>query len=541
MGGGFLSGLSWGVVVSVIALAVVSLSTPLPERPTRATPQIDLPDPAAPPADPASAPEAAAPVTDPAPEPAEPADTTRTDPDTPAAPMTDAAPGPGMDADPAPEAPADDTPVMAAAPDIGDVAAGSRAPAPTATRPALPQVDAAPAMTAPAASEATVETSPAAPQTAPAPPDDIAAAPQSPAPAAVPTAPSPRFSSTVDGSAGGAAPRRLGPPQSADTLAGVDTAAPAPAPATPPSPASDPVPAAPDAAQPGDPPPPPATQSSERLPQVASPAPVLPGTPATSRLPQAGTPAAGDTAEDTLATPDEVPPPEVAGPPNALRDNAVAFDAPADFGLMAVVLIDDPDSALDPQILTGLSFPVSFAIDPMRPDAAARAAELRAAGHEVVILAGGAIPEGAAPGDVEITLAAAQDTVPQAVAVMDNPASRIQADRPVLDATVAALGATGHGLLAFPRGLNAAEETARRTDLPAATFFRLLDDEDQRATVITRYLGRAAFAAGQEGAVVVAGRTRPDTVTALISWALGSRSEGVELAPVSAVLRRLSE
>ena len=229
------------------------------------------------------------------------------------------------------------------------------------------------------------------------------------------------------------------------------------------------------------------------------------------------------------------------GPPNALRDNAAPFEADPATPLLAVVLIDDADSPLDPAALADLSFPVSFAIDPMRADAAARATAFREAGFEVVMLAAPAIPDGAAPGDVEVALAVAQDQIPQAVALMDDPASRIQGDRPVLDATVGLLADSGHGLLAFPRGLNAAEETARRADVPAATIFRLLDDEDQRAPVITRFLGRAAFAAVQEGAVVVVGRTRPDTVTALFSWALSGRTEGVQLAPVSAVLQRLSE
>ena len=91
-------------------------------------------------------------------------------------------------------------------------------------------------------------------------------------------------------------------------------------------------------------------------------------------------------------------------------------------------------------------------------------------------------------------------------------------------------------LLAYPRGLNAAEQTATRAAVPAATLFRELDSERERATVITRYLDRAAFAAGQEGAVIVVGHTYSDTVTALFSWALGSRSEAVAMAPVSAVL-----
>lgn len=262
------------------------------------------------------------------------------------------------------------------------------------------------------------------------------------------------------------------------------------------------------------------------------------------RLPQAGDAVAPATPaeEPDASVPDMPDMPDMAdtAPADALRDNAVAFTAP-DSPLMAVVLIDEPGSALDPEVLTRFTFPVTFAIDPMRSDAARRAADLHDAGFEVVILGAAAIAEGALPADVETALAVARETMPQAVALMDDPDSRIQGDRAVLDATVAALAETGHGLVAFPRGLNAAEETARRTGLPAATAFRLLDDEDQRATVITRYLGRAAFAAGQEGAVVVVGRTRPDTVTALFSWALGSRSEQVTLAPLSAALLRLSE
>ncbi len=246
----------------------------------------------------------------------------------------------------------------------------------------------------------------------------------------------------------------------------------------------------------------------------------------TSRLPQVAVPA-----------PDLAPP--VA--PNALRDNAVAFDAPIGTALMAVILIDDPTSPLDPAALAGLSFPITLAIDPLRGDAADRAAAFRAAGHEVMILGAVAIAPGAGAADVAVAIEAARTTLPQAVALMDDPEGRIQSDRPVLEAAVAALAETGHGLITFPRGLNAAQDTARRADVPAGTAFRLLDDEDQRAPVITRYLSRAAFAAAQEGTVIVVGRSRPDTVEAVFSWALGGRSEGVALAPVSAVLRALAE
>jgi polysaccharide deacetylase 2 family uncharacterized protein YibQ len=345
----------------------------------------------------------------------------------------------------------------------------------------------------------------------------------------------------------------LQPPQGVDTFAIVDTAPPAPF-VTAPGAVDPSVPAAaPDAAGPDpvagaamDPDPAAVPSLARRLPQVTGQENVaLPAVPEVAPgLPQAGVPMAPEasvapgSAPDAAAAPEDAPEP---APPNALRDNAAPFEAPDGSALLAIVLIDDPDSTLDPSVLDSVPFPISFAIDPMRPDAAARAATLRELGHEVVILGAGTIPPGAAPSDVEVALAVARETMPQAVALMDDPASRIQADRPVLDATVAALADSGHGLLAFPRGLNAAEQSARRAAVPMATVFRLLDDPDQSAALITRGLGRAAVAAGQEGAVVVVGHTRPDTVTAVLSWALGSRLEQVTLAPVSAVLLRAGE
>ncbi|MGP1358801.1 divergent polysaccharide deacetylase family protein, partial [Roseicyclus sp.] len=224
----------------------------------------------------------------------------------------------------------------------------------------------------------------------------------------------------------------------------------------------------------------------------------------------------------------------------ALVAHAAPFDAAETRPLIAVVLIDEPDARLDISALTDFTFPVAFAIDPTRPDAAERAAAYRAAGFEVLML-GSVIPEGATATDTEVALAAARRNLPEAVALLDTPESRIQSDRAVLEAAVGAVAREGQGLVAFPRGMNTAEQMAARVDVPAATVFRLLDDEDQRATLITRFLARAEFAAVQEGAVIVAGRTRPDTVTALYSWALGDRNEGVAIAPVSAVLLRLAE
>lgn len=272
--------------------------------------------------------------------------------------------------------------------------------------------------------------------------------------------------------------------------------------------------------------------------EAPTPAPVedvaaltTPEVPATSSLPQVS------------AEPEIVEAEAVEGDGGALpaiQAFSVPFDASEQRPLMAVILIDEPDSRIELSTLTRFSFPVAFAVDPLHPDASERAAAYRDAGFEVVILAS-MIPEGATAADLEVALSAAVATLPEAVAVIDTPEGRIQGDRPILDAMVAALSDTGHGLLAFPRGLNAAEQSASRAGVPGATLFRLLDDEGQRATVITRFLARAAFTASQEGTVIVAGHTRPDTVTALFSWALGGRSEAVAVAPLSATLLRASE
>jgi len=549
MGGGILNGVILGLLVSGVVLAAVSLSTPLPDR--TETPAADVvpdltevdPEP-----EPLPAEEETREALPEEPE-AEVIETVEPEASQPEAepPATPESQAIEPEADATEPGPAPRSAVAGAEAEAVTLAAPEAPPQPAT----LPRIDTPPSATLPAPRAAVPAQDSAPAQLAPvaAPLPEVASAPPNPAPTVPASAPSPRFSSGADASAGGTAPRRLVMPQAQDTLAGIDTD-PAPAPPEPePEPAAEaagPVPADPPPEVAGETDPEPGAEPAppRQLPQVApvpsTPAPAEPAVSApllASRLPQAGLPAVPEPEPEEPAAAEATEP----APPDALLDNAEVFEVSEASPLLAVVLIDDPASPIDPAALAGFTFPVSFAIDPMRADASARAAELRAAGHEVVILGAGAIPEGAAPADVEVALAVARERVPQAVALMDDSESRIQGDRPVLDATVGALAATGHGLIAYPRGLNAAEETARRDGVPAATVFRLLDDADQSAPVITRFLGRAAFAAVQEGAVVVVGHSRPDTVTALFSWALGSRTEGVELAPVSAVLLRLSE
>ena len=57
-----------------------------------------------------------------------------------------------------------------------------------------------------------------------------------------------------------------------------------------------------------------------------------------------------------------------------------------------------------------------------------------------------------------------------------------------------------------------------------------------------RFLDQAAFRAAQEEAgVIMMGRVRPDTISALLLWGLQDRASRVALAPVSAILKALPD
>jgi len=472
MGRGLLLGLIWGTLIMVVAVALLSLTQPLPNRPepaaTAMVPGTDagatmLPNPniATPPDAEIATPRGIDVAPDSAPQMA--ADAVAPANETPAVP-TNPAP---VASDPASEIP---------------LPAGSEFNRPPAEETAaLPGIDTGPASAPSALTQLAPPTAPPLPNTASAPQPVATATLEAPAAADMPDAAAPA------------------PAQGDDPL--------------PPPPELQPVPLG--------------LPSIEAEPEAAA-APAPEGSPL-QRL------TAGDDRASPVAVP-ETPLPPAQGLP-AIEAYAAPFNADETRPLMAVILIDDPSFPLGRDALTRFDFPVTFAIDPTRPDAAEAAAQYRAAGFEVVLLAVDFDTTEDEAGAAAL-LRAGFDVLPEAVAVLDSASSQIQSNRSVLEGVVAVLAETGHGLIAYPRGLNVAEQAATRAAVPAETLFREIDQERERATVITRYLDRAAFAAGQEGRVIVVGRTYSDTVTALFSWALGSRSENVALAPVSAVLTR---
>ena len=245
-----------------------------------------------------------------------------------------------------------------------------------------------------------------------------------------------------------------------------------------------------------------------------------------SRLPSIGEAGPAEPAPAPEADPSELPPLERYAVPAEAEDGAPR---------MAIVLIDDGTGPLGPETVGAFPFPVSFAIPASHPDAVATAQGYRDAGFEVLAVAG--VPEGAQATDVEVTLEGSLGAVPEAVALMEAQGTGLQASRAISEQAAQYLAASGHGLLMQPKGLNTGEALARREAVPTVTVFRDFDGEGQEPRVMRRFLDQAAFKARQEGAVVMLGRLRADTVSALLLWGLQDRASSVALVPISLVLR----
>ncbi len=203
---------------------------------------------------------------------------------------------------------------------------------------------------------------------------------------------------------------------------------------------------------------------------------------------------------------------------------------------MAIVLIDDPEADVGIEALSTFPYALSFAVDTNRADAADRMAMYRAAGFEVLALVD--LPEGAGAGDVEVAMQVLLERVPEAVGVMEAPGDGIQSSREIVTQVTEIVENSGHGLLLYPKGLDTGRKLASKAGVPAASIFRDFDAKDEKPSVIRRFLNYAALKAGSEqGGVVMVGRLRPDTVTALLLWGLEDRARDIALTPVSAIMQ----
>ena len=226
--------------------------------------------------------------------------------------------------------------------------------------------------------------------------------------------------------------------------------------------------------------------------------------------------------------------------PRPVVVNSIASEQVEGKPLMSVVLIDDGTSVTAGNAglaaLRSFPYPLSFAVDSGLPNAAERVEIYREAGFEVLAMVD--LPQGAQPSDAETAFAATLDRIGPVVAVLEGTESGFQGSRALTDQVTDILAQSGHGLVTQDKGLNTMPKLARKAGVPADPVFRDFDSKDQTARVIRRFLDQAAFRAGQEGAVIMLGRLRPDTVSALLLWGLQDRINDVALVPISAVLLR---
>ncbi|MEP4038834.1 divergent polysaccharide deacetylase family protein [Pseudophaeobacter sp.] len=237
----------------------------------------------------------------------------------------------------------------------------------------------------------------------------------------------------------------------------------------------------------------------------------------------------------TLIGSDVASAPEAVAPTGQPIDiNAEAFSAPNDRPLMSIVLIDDA-AAIGAEALEGFPYPLTFAISPQDPKAAEKMQARRAAGFEVLILAD--LPREASPQDAETAMAVWIEQLPQAVGFLEGVDTGFQGNRPLADQMVAVMQASGYGMVTQNSGLNTVQKLALRDGMPSGVVFRDFDGAGQNPRAIRRFLDQAAFRARQEGAVIMLGRLRPDTISALLLWGLQDRASQVGLAPISAGLK----
>lgn len=205
--------------------------------------------------------------------------------------------------------------------------------------------------------------------------------------------------------------------------------------------------------------------------------------------------------------------------------------------VMAIVLFDlgVEKGGLDPQALASLPFATTIAIDPLRPDAIDRETAYRTAGAEVAMLVGD-FAAGSTDSDLEVAYQSYVQSLPESVALISTPDASFLRSSLEAQHIAALLAADGRGLLTYDLGLNASRRAAEKAGVPVALLAKAFDQNTDNSGALNRALDRAAFAAGQDGSIVVALPTTPEAITALMAWAAGPTAASVSIAPASAVL-----
>jgi polysaccharide deacetylase 2 family uncharacterized protein YibQ len=209
---------------------------------------------------------------------------------------------------------------------------------------------------------------------------------------------------------------------------------------------------------------------------------------------------------------------------------------------LSIILVDIGSAGVSQADLLKQTLTLSFAVDGSRSDAGRVAVDYRTAGFEVVSLLNETEAEG-----VSTTEDAAKivqpylDAMPQALAVVDAPAARLQKNRRFLGAVLASIAEDAPGILTYKGGLNTATKAVREAGVPTGAISRYLDETYSSPSLVKRAIERATIDAARDGAAILMAVATPTVLQGLAQWADTNAASKVELVPLSSAMKRQSK
>ncbi len=202
---------------------------------------------------------------------------------------------------------------------------------------------------------------------------------------------------------------------------------------------------------------------------------------------------------------------------------------------MAVVIIDNGNMPLEPEVLSSLPFPVTIAVPGQTEAHRALMQTYRDEGFEVALILD--LPDDPGVQEAIETLQGALTIVSEATSILERKSGVLQNDRRVSSAVVDLLVSSGHGLLVYDTDVNPALEMAKSLGVPAKKIYRNLDQDNGNERAMRRFLDGAVRRAQQEGSVIIVASLSPSVISALTFWNLQERSSSVIITTLSQAIQ----
>ena len=236
----------------------------------------------------------------------------------------------------------------------------------------------------------------------------------------------------------------------------------------------------------------------------------------------------------------------LSGP--ALQVNARKFEAPDSAPLLAVVLDDAGNGAIEADALSLLTMPLTLAIRPEGDASVALARAAHAANHEVLAQlpmartpdesGQGVLRSDQSAGDLRDTTLRHLADLDVAIGATPPEGALLTRNRDALQAIIGPIADHGFAYLDLDPGIGSeAERLSTAAGVVYAGSDRFVPAGKDDAQVFTS-IENAAFQARQKGTAIVYITASREALTALLRWGLVKDRRPVWFAPVSAVIAR---